>query len=419
MFGKSFSRAFKLESGSFMNDKIREFKNFINDTGKSISSQSDYLVLLCGSVLTERNPRDIDMIIYTKEDAEIFSNKLLCNIRSLDPKAELIYITTLQMYSLKCISGSVRFSLHIVSWNKVNSFIDQASQVETYTDINIFAFDLYYQIVYRKWIMETEYLTGNEMLKAELVNNLNSKVIPYEAAVKRLTQRIKNNVNYFVQKVSKTDAVCNIILCQIINQLVNYSYLVNGVYYGAVKYIKSDMKKFTKATEVSELSLVLLEKMNLMDLEQCKIILTRVLSAIVEPEAADLSQESLDDFVEAKIEKTSAQINYSTVLNQRVDCVIDRPMGTCHPRHPEMIYPINYGYVPGVKAGDGLEQDVYVLGIDRPIKQFSGIVIGVYHRLNDCEDKWIAAPKGTNFSKEEILEKIHFQEQYFDGELYL
>lgn len=270
-----------------MNDKIRKFNKLINDMKKSICNQSDYLVLLCGSSLTELNPRDIDIIIYTREDEEIFSDDLLSNIILIDPEAELAYIDTLQMYSLKYTSGDASYSLHIVSWDKVNSFVARASQVETYTDFNIFAFSLNYQIIYRKWIIETEYLTGNEMLKVELVNNLNSKVIPYETAIKRLTQRIKNDVNYFTEKVSEADAVCNIILCQIINQLVNYSYLVNGVYYGAVKYIKNDMKKFAKATEISELSLVLLEKMNLINLEQCKIILTEILKYILDIESEE------------------------------------------------------------------------------------------------------------------------------------
>lgn len=261
-----------------------KLNNFINDMRKCIRNQSDYLVLLCGSSLTELNPRDIDIIIYTKEDEGIFSKNLLSSITLIDPLAKFTYIDVLQLYSLKYLSSSVSYSLHIVSWDKVHSYIDQASQVGTYTDINIFAFNLYYQTVYRKWIMETEYLIGNEMLKVELVNNLNSKVIPYEAAIKRLIQRIKNNVNYFIEKVSESDAVCNIILCQIINQLVNYSYLVNGVYYGTIKYIKNDMKKFTNATDISELSLVLLEKMNLITLEQCKTILTEILIFILESE---------------------------------------------------------------------------------------------------------------------------------------
>ena len=98
--------------------------------------------------------------------------------------------------------------------------------------------------------------------------------------------------------------------------------------------------------------------------------------------------------------------------------IIDRPMGTYHPRFPDIYYPINYGYVNGVMAGDGAEQDVYILGVDKPLETFTGKVIAVFHRHNDVEDSWIVAPEGVDFSDEEILEQIHFQEKFFDGELY-
>lgn len=65
------------------------------------------------------------------------------------------------------------------------------------------------------------------------------------------------------------------------------------------------------------------------------------------------------------------------------------------------------------------EQDVYVFGTDQPLKTFSGKVVGVYHRLNDVEDKWIVSIDGEVIDREKILEAISFQEQYFMGELYL
>lgn len=111
-------------------------------------------------------------------------------------------------------------------------------------------------------------------------------------------------------------------------------------------------------------------------------------------------------------------MDYSDVLGTSVSGTIDRPLGSAHPRHPEMIYPINYGYVDGVFAGDGAEQDVYVFGTDQPLKTFTGKVIGVYHRLNDNEDKWIVSLSGEMIPAEDILEAIGFQEQYFMGELY-
>lgn len=109
----------------------------------------------------------------------------------------------------------------------------------------------------------------------------------------------------------------------------------------------------------------------------------------------------------------------SNIIGKIVSGTIDRPLGSTHPRHPDMVYPINYGYVDGVFAGDGAEQDVYVFGAAEPIRSFTGKVIAVWHRLNDCEDKWIVSVDGAVPDKDEILRLIEFQEQYFMGELYL
>ncbi len=105
------------------------------------------------------------------------------------------------------------------------------------------------------------------------------------------------------------------------------------------------------------------------------------------------------------------------MLGKRITVVVDRPMGSCHPRYPTLCYPINYGYVTDLMAGDGEEQDVYILGVDRPIETFTGIVIGIIRRRNDVEDKWVAAPEGYSFTREEIWDAVKFQEQYFESEL--
>ncbi len=40
--------------------------------------------------------------------------------------------------------------------------------------------------------------------------------------------------------------------------------------------------------------------------------------------------------------------------------VIDRPRGSAHPRYPQRIYPLDYGYLDGTTAGDGAGIDVWV-----------------------------------------------------------
>jgi hypothetical protein len=39
---------------------------------------------------------------------------------------------------------------------------------------------------------------------------------------------------------------------------------------------------------------------------------------------------------------------------------LDRPRGSRHPTHPEIVYPIDYGYVNGTTSSDGEEVDVFV-----------------------------------------------------------
>lgn len=99
----------------------------------------------------------------------------------------------------------------------------------------------------------------------------------------------------------------------------------------------------------------------------------------------------------------------------RITAVIDRPLGSRHPTHHDIVYPVNYGYVPGVMAPDGDCQDVYILGINEPLERFSGQRTAIIHRRNDVEDKWVLAPEGATFTAEEIMAAVHFQEQYFDS----
>ena len=105
------------------------------------------------------------------------------------------------------------------------------------------------------------------------------------------------------------------------------------------------------------------------------------------------------------------------MIGKIVRVIIDRPLGSYHPKYKNLYYPVNYGYIPDIIGGDGEEQDAYVLGVDKPIKAFEGTIIAILHRLNDVEDKWVVAPKGMTFTKEEILQAVDFQERYFKIEI--
>lgn len=100
-----------------------------------------------------------------------------------------------------------------------------------------------------------------------------------------------------------------------------------------------------------------------------------------------------------------------------VDVVIDRPIGSVHPKYEDMIYPLNYGFIHNVFGGDGEELDVYLMGLNVPVKECKAKVIAIVHRHNDVEDKLVAAPEGMSFTKMEIEDAVRFQEQYFESEI--
>lgn len=100
------------------------------------------------------------------------------------------------------------------------------------------------------------------------------------------------------------------------------------------------------------------------------------------------------------------------LLGTRVHVEVDRPVGYLH---GDILYPVNYGYIPGVIAGDGEAQDAYILGISEPLSSFDGRVIAAIRRRNDVEDKLVVAPEGMVFHQGQIGEAVRFQEQYFDS----
>lgn len=105
------------------------------------------------------------------------------------------------------------------------------------------------------------------------------------------------------------------------------------------------------------------------------------------------------------------------MLGKRITVTVDRPLGSYHPEYKDMYYPVNYGFIKGIIAPDGEEQDAYILGVNKPVKEFTGRIIAIIHRVDDAEEKWVVAPDGMLFMKDEIMDAVSFQEQYFHSEI--
>ena len=121
--------------------------------------------------------------------------------------------------------------------------------------------------------------------------------------------------------------------------------------------------------------------------------------------------------IQPKLIEKYLQVKNNSIIGATITVTVDRPLGSYHPEYKDMYYPINYGYIEGIMAPDGEEQDACILGVNEPVDKFTGKIIAIVQRKDDVEEKWVVVPDGVTFSKEEIRRQIHFQEQYFDSKI--
>jgi inorganic pyrophosphatase len=69
--------------------------------------------------------------------------------------------------------------------------------------------------------------------------------------------------------------------------------------------------------------------------------------------------------------------------------ILDRPKGAAHPRYPELIYPLDYGYLENTSAGDGDGIDVWIGSL--PKKMLTGILCTFDKLKHDAEIKLLVA----------------------------
>jgi len=64
---------------------------------------------------------------------------------------------------------------------------------------------------------------------------------------------------------------------------------------------------------------------------------------------------------------------------------VERPKGSQHPRYPEYIYPLDYGYINDTKSSDGDEIDVWIGSMGN--QTINGIIISFDPVKKDSEMK--------------------------------
>lgn len=110
----------------------------------------------------------------------------------------------------------------------------------------------------------------------------------------------------------------------------------------------------------------------------------------------------------------TANLDPGAWIGRTVRVIVDRPIGSEH-TDGGPTYPVNYGFVPGTRAGDGEEVDAYVLGPSAAVGNATGRVAAVIHRADDVEDKLVVVASGPDPTADEISATVAFQERFFDS----
>jgi inorganic pyrophosphatase len=64
---------------------------------------------------------------------------------------------------------------------------------------------------------------------------------------------------------------------------------------------------------------------------------------------------------------------------------IDRPKGSKHPRHPEIVYPLDYGYLEETASNDGDGIDIWIGSLPEP--RVEGVITTIDLLKRDAEIK--------------------------------
>lgn len=82
--------------------------------------------------------------------------------------------------------------------------------------------------------------------------------------------------------------------------------------------------------------------------------------------------------------------------------VIDRPRGSVHPRYPDTLYPLDYGYLEGTISGDGSGIDIWRGSL--PEQVATGLILTIDLKKKDSEMKLLLA---CTQEEQQIALKLH------------
>lgn len=106
-------------------------------------------------------------------------------------------------------------------------------------------------------------------------------------------------------------------------------------------------------------------------------------------------------------------LNFWTRIDKLIashEVIIDRPKGSTHPIYPEIVYPLDYGYLKGTSSSDGSEIDIWQGSMTT--KTCVAVVCTVDMLKSDAEIKLLI---GCTNDEMDIITRFHNDYDYQSG----
>ena len=110
------------------------------------------------------------------------------------------------------------------------------------------------------------------------------------------------------------------------------------------------------------------------------------------------------------MEKNTAFWRAIDTLVETAEIIIDRPRGSAHPRFPDFIYPVDYGYLSNTSSMDGGGIDVWI-GTDAD-RRVDAVMCIVDLAKRDSEIKILI---GCTEAEKARIYAVHNETEYMKG----
>lgn len=206
-------------------------------------SAKDSAVCVVGSALRHAHPRDIDIFVFSDDVASRSANDLWRGITDTGVVcSDVSSIVPLGVTRFKVKADGREFSVHFVETSTVLRMANRVGECSHYLNTSFFGFDLFPQVAYRFWIVETHILSDPSGAIQRLQQQVHPSKAPWAALRERLRCRVEMSLDYLSRHHWQEGLGVASKIVETINYLLLTVYARLEMYAGTARTVDDDLR---------------------------------------------------------------------------------------------------------------------------------------------------------------------------------